>query len=46
MTRVKCRQSNGITERFHSTLLDEHFRVEGRRFWFETIEEMQAVLDD
>ena len=28
------------------TLLDEHFRVEGRRTWFETIEEMQAVLDD
>jgi hypothetical protein len=27
------------------TLLDEHFRVEGRRTWFETIEEMQAVLD-
>jgi transposase InsO family protein len=23
-----------------------HFRVEGRRTWFETIEEMQAVLDD
>jgi len=32
--------------RFHRTLLDEHFRVEGRRTWFETIEEMQAVLDD
>ena len=29
----------------HRTLLDEHFRVEGRRTWFETIEEMQAVLD-
>ena len=26
-------------------MLDEHFRVEGRRTWFETIEEMQAVLD-
>jgi hypothetical protein len=25
--------------------LDEHFRVEGRRTWFETIEEMQAVLN-
>jgi transposase InsO family protein len=30
----------------HRTLLDEHFRVEGRRTWFETIGEMQAVLDD
>ena len=44
-TRVKRPQSNGIIERFHRTLLDEHFRVEGRRTWFETIEEMQAVLD-
>ncbi len=44
-TRVKRPQSNGIVERFHRTLLDEHFRVEGRRTWFETIEEMQAVLD-
>jgi transposase InsO family protein len=45
-TRVKRPQSNGIVERLHRTLLDEHFRVEGRRTWFETIEEMQVVLDD
>ena len=45
-TRVKRPQSNGIVERLHRTLLDEHFRVEGRKTWFETIEEMQAVLDD
>jgi transposase InsO family protein len=45
-TRVKRPQSNGIIERFHRTLLDEHFRVEGRRTWFETIEEMQKVLDE
>lgn len=45
-TRVKRPQSNGIIERFHRTLLDEHFRVEGRRTWFETIEEMQTVLDE
>jgi transposase InsO family protein len=44
-TRVKRPQSNGIVERLHRTLLDEHFRVEGRRTWFETIEEMQALLD-
>jgi hypothetical protein len=25
--------------------LDEHFRVEGRKTWFDTIEEMQTVLD-
>jgi transposase InsO family protein len=44
-TRVKRPQSNGIVERFHRTLLDEHFRVEGRKTWFETVEEMQVVLD-
>ena len=32
-------------ERLHRTLPDEHFRVEGRRTWFETIEEMQQALD-
>lgn len=42
---MKRPQSNGIVERFHRTLLDEHFRVEGRRTWFETVEEMQDVLD-
>ena len=44
-TKVNRPQSNGIVERFHRTLLDEHFRVEGRRTWFETIDEMQAALD-
>jgi len=44
-TRVKRPQSNGIVERFHRTALDEHFRVEGRRTWFETIDEMQGALD-
>jgi len=44
-TRVKRPQSNGIVEHLHRTLLDEHFRVEGRKTWFETIEEMQVVLD-
>jgi transposase InsO family protein len=44
-TRVKRPQSNSIVERLHRTLLDEHFHVEGRRTWFETIEEMQLVLD-
>lgn len=39
-------RAGGIVERLHRTLLDEHFRVEGRRTWFETTEEMQASLDD
>lgn len=44
-TQVSRPQSNGIVERLHRTLLDEHFRIEGRKTWFETIEEMQAALD-
>jgi transposase InsO family protein len=44
-TRVARPQSNGIVERLHRTLLDEHFRVEGRRTWFETVAEMQTSLD-
>jgi hypothetical protein len=36
---------NCQVERMNRTLLDEHFRVEGRKTWFETIEEMQVVLD-
>lgn len=35
-----------IVERFHRTLLDEYFRVEGRRTWFEVVEEMKTVLDE
>lgn len=30
-TKVNRPQSNGIVDRLHRTLLDEHFRVEGRR---------------
>ena len=44
-TRLNRPQSNGIVERLHRRLLDEHFRVEGRKTRFETIEEMQGVLD-
>jgi transposase InsO family protein len=42
---VKRPQLNGIVKRFHRTFLDERFRVEGRKAWFEAIEHMQAVLD-
>jgi hypothetical protein len=34
-TRVNRPQSNGIVERWHRTLLDEHFHVEDRRTWVE-----------
>ncbi|MSP03994.1 MAG: hypothetical protein EXR05_01830 [Acetobacteraceae bacterium] len=45
-TRVRRPQSNGIDERLQRTLLDERFRVEGRRTWVEAIDEMQKPLDD
>jgi transposase InsO family protein len=44
-TKVGRPQSNGFIERFHRTLLDEHFRVVGRSKWYETLEEMQGDLD-
>ena len=30
--------------RFHRTLLDEHFRVEARRTWFKTTDEIQVPM--
>ncbi len=44
-TRVSRPQSNGIVERLHRTLLDEHLRVQGRTVWHETVAEMQTALD-
>ena len=44
-TKVRRPQSNGFVERFHRTLLDEHFRVAGRTNWYEQIEQMQIDLD-
>ena len=44
-TKVKRPQSNGYVERLHRTLLDEHFRVMGRKRWYESLEEMQKDLD-
>lgn len=44
-TRVGRPQSNGIVERLHRTLLDEHLRVQGRTVWHETTAEMQTALD-
>ena len=44
-TRVRRPQSNGFIERFHRTLLDEFLRVEGRKTWWESVEEMQGDLE-
>lgn len=45
-TRVRRPQSNGFVERLHRTLLDEHFRIQGRTKWYEALDEMQQDLDD
>ena len=44
-TQVRRPQSNGFIERFHKTALDEHFRIQGRAKWYESVEQMQADLD-
>ena len=44
-TKVRRPQSNGFVERLHRTLLDEHFRVMGRKKFYDSIAEMQADLD-
>jgi len=44
-TKVRRPQSNGFVERLHRTLLDEHFRVMGRKKFYEGIDEMQKDLD-
>lgn len=44
-TKVRRPQSNGIAERMHRTLLDEHFRIEGRKTWYESVEQMQTDLE-
>ncbi|TYO99685.1 winged helix-turn helix protein [Geothermobacter ehrlichii] len=44
-TKVRRPQNNGFVERLHRTLLDEHFRIEGRKTWYESVEQMQKDLD-
>ena len=45
-TKVKRPQTNGFVERLHRTIIDEHFRVVGRKTWYESIDPMQKDLDD
>lgn len=44
-TKVRRPQSNGYVERLHRTLLDEHFRIMGRKKFYESLEEMQKDLE-
>ena len=45
-TQIRRPQSNGIVERLHRTLLDEHFRIQGRVKFYENLDEMQIDLDN
>lgn len=44
-TRTKSPQSDGICERFDKTMLDEFCRIAFRKRIYDTIEELQAELD-
>ena len=44
-TKVKRPQSNGFIERFNRTILDEHFRIQGRKKLYDSIDQMQKDLD-
>jgi transposase InsO family protein len=44
-TKAKSPQTNGICERFHKTMLDEFYRVAFRKKVYETIDQLQADLD-
>ena len=37
-------QSNGFVESLHRTLFDEHFRIMGRKNFYESVEAMQIDL--
>ena len=44
-TRAKRPQSNGICERFHKTILQEFYQIAFRKKIYNSIEELQADLD-
>ena len=44
-SRSKSPQTNGISGRFHKTLLDEFYRVTVRKRLYDTVEMLQADLD-
>lgn len=45
-TKVKSPQTNGICERFHRTILDEFYRVAFRKKLYESLEQLQADVDE
>jgi transposase InsO family protein len=45
-TRAKSPQTNGICERFHKTLLEEFYQVAFRKKLYESLDQLQADLDE
>ena len=45
-TKVKSPQSNGITERFHQTVLNEFYRIAFRKKIYSSLEALQEDLDE
>ena len=43
--KVSRPRSNNYVERLHRTLLDEHFRIMGRKKFYDSFEEMQKGLE-
>ena len=42
-TKINRPQTNGFVERLHRTILDEHFRIVGRKTWYESVDQMQKI---
>ncbi len=45
-TKAMSPQTNGICERFHKTILNELYQITFRKKLYETLEELQADLDE
>lgn len=45
-TKVKSPQTNGICEHFHKTILQEFYQITFRKKVYQSVEELQADLDD
>lgn len=45
-TKVKSPQTNGICERFHKTILNEFYQIAFRKKLYQTLEELQADVDE
>ncbi len=44
-TKVKSPQTNGICERFHKTILNEFYQIAFRKKLYQTLDELQADVD-